>query len=259
MEFNRDTVRKIAANARAAKEVWAGFENNRELCECFHLRPTASGITLVSTLPYAPMRGISVAIADLKPLLSEIVKKTDVLQGIDEDKALNLLEGWGYKSRKSGSFLEENAQALFIQGMILQQNMYNTISTGMCSSVNPGMYEGINFVASELVLADKSSRFDIVGYKDGTLYIFEMKKDRSIPGLAQTAGYAKLINENKQYYLDVLNNYPQCSVHDFDKVAPIAVMQYAANSTSLLIKRAKEAGVGLWFFERAITLRKAIT
>ena len=118
------------------------------------------------------------------------------------------------------------------------------------------MYEGIEFVASELILADKSSRFDIVGYKDGTLYIFEMKKDRTLAGLTQTAGYAKLINDNKSLFLDVLKNYPHCPVNDFEKIIAVAVMRYASNSAALLANRAKDAGVGLWFYERSIALRK---
>jgi len=120
------------------------------------------------------------------------------------------------------------------------------------------MYEGIDFVASELILADKSSRFDIVGYKDASLYIFEMKKDRTLAGLTQTAGYANLINDNKPLFLEVLSNYPHCTVGDFEKVVAIAVMRYAANSAALLKKRAKEAEVGLWFYERSIALRKIV-
>jgi len=118
------------------------------------------------------------------------------------------------------------------------------------------MYEGISFVASELILADKSSRFDIVGYKDGTLYIFEMKKDRTFAGLTQTAGYANLINENKAPFLNVLRNYPHCPVDNFDKVTAVAVMRYAENSAKLLEDKAMTAGIDLWFYERSIALRK---
>jgi len=256
---------KIAQNAKTAREIWEPFAHNKKLCECFHLRPTKSGITLVSTLPYAPMRGISLSAAAVTPLLNEITKKINVLLGLDTKKALALLESWNFKLREidvyfgldeedavaflenrnfeileTVSFMEENAQALFIKGMILKQEMY----------------EGIHFVASELELAGKSSRFDIVGYKDNTLYIFEMKKGRKVAGLAQTAGYAKLINENKHHFLSVLTHYPHCSIDNFNKIIPVAVMGYAANAVSQLTAKAKEAEVALWFYERSITLRK---
>lgn len=46
MDFNKETVSKIAANAKAAQETWGDFAHNKKMCECFHLRPTASGIRL---------------------------------------------------------------------------------------------------------------------------------------------------------------------------------------------------------------------
>lgn len=241
MDFNKRTVENIASNAKTAQEVWKDFAHNEKLCECFHLRPTKSGITLVSTLPYAPMRGIPVKAIELKPLLENIAKRTNVLLGVNAEKSLALLEEWGFKRRKSNAFLEENAQALFIQGMILKQDMY----------------EGIEFVASELVLAKNSCRFDVVGYKNDTLYIFELKKGRKTGGLTQTADYAELINENKECYLEVLRNYPHCAVNDYKEFRPIAVMRYASNSVTQLVNSAKEAGVGIWFYERSIALRKA--
>jgi len=241
MDFNKETVGKIAANAKAAQEAWGDFVHNKKMCECFHLRPTASGITIISTLPYAPMRGIPLNAMKLKPVLDEISASINVLLGIDDDKSMELLDKWGFNRRKPSGFLEENAQAFFIQGMILKQEMY----------------EGIEFVASELVLADSSCRFDVVGYKNNNIYIFEMKKDRTIAGLMQTADYAKLANENKTHYLEVLKNYPHCPIADFDNVIPVAVMKYATNSVTQLENKAKEAGVGLWFYERSIALRKA--
>lgn len=245
-KINEKTVGKIAQNAKAARDVWNDFARDKKLCECFHLRPTASAISVISILPYAPMRGISVEPSVLKDRLKEIAGKTDVLLGIDEEKSLKLMEKWGFKSREpknkeSDNFIEENAQAFFIHGMILKQEMY----------------EGINFVASEFILADESGRFDIVGYKDGALYIFEMKKDRETKGLTQTHNYAELIIDKKQFFLDVLRNYPHCPVDDFERVIAVAVMRYASGSAAQLANKAKDKGVGLWFYERSIALRKA--
>jgi len=103
MDFNKDTVKKIAQNAKAAQNVWNDFAFDKKLCECFHLRPKASGTTVISTLQYAPMRGISVKPNKLKGVLDEIAGMTNVLLGIDVDKSLKLMEKWGFKNKESKS------------------------------------------------------------------------------------------------------------------------------------------------------------
>jgi len=101
MKFNKDTVSRIAKNAKAAQEIWQNFAHDKKLCECFHLRPTASGITLISMLYYAPMRGISVNPDKLKDVLEEIAGKTNVLLGLDANKSLELMKKWGFKSKNT--------------------------------------------------------------------------------------------------------------------------------------------------------------
>lgn len=100
MEFNKETVNKIAQNAKTAQETWGDFSHDKKLCECFHLRPTASGIAIISILHFAPMRGITIKPNKLKDVLTEIAVKTDVLLGIDIEKSLKLMENWGFKNRE---------------------------------------------------------------------------------------------------------------------------------------------------------------
>ena len=246
MKFIDETVEKIAQNSKVAQEIWKDFAHDKKLCECFHLRPTGSGITIISMLPYAPMRGLrDVNPVKLNDELKKLAGETSRLLGVDVDKALEIMVKSGfideeYRINRSGVWKEDNAQALFIKGMILKHDMY----------------EGIDFVASELALAGKSTRFDIVGYKDDDLYIFEMKKDRNQKGFEQVAGYATTINNNKEIFLKVLSKSPYCPVSDFKKVHAIAVMRYAVNSATQVENNAKKVGVGLWYYERSITLRK---
>lgn len=120
MEFRKETVSRITTNAKAAQDVWKEYAHNSKLCESFHLRPTGSGVAIISTLPYAPMRGKTVSPKQLKDELNKIVGRLDALLGVDEDKSLMLMEEWGFKKRafkneKSDKFIEENAQAHFIQ------------------------------------------------------------------------------------------------------------------------------------------------
>ena len=246
MKFKEETVEKIIQNTKVAQEVWKKYVHDRKMCECFHLRPTGSGITIISMLPYAPMRGLCDVNPDkLNDELKKLSGETSRLLGVDEDKASEIMVKHGfideeYRVKRSGVWKEDNAQALFVKGMILKHDMY----------------EGIDFVASELALAGKSSRFDIVGYKDDDLYIFEMKKERPQKGFEQVAKYAAAINNNKEIFLSVLSKSPYCPVNNFKKVHAITVMRYAENSATQLKNSAKKAGVGLWYYERSITLRK---
>ena len=244
MKFIEETVKKIVQNAEVAQEVWMEFAHDKKLRECFHLRPISDGISVISLLPYAPMRGKTVTPDKLKDELEKLAGETNRLLGIDVDKALDIMEKHDFiddkYKKRAGRFNEYNAQALFIRGMILKHDMY----------------EGIDFVASELSLASKSSRFDIVGYKDDNLYIFEMKKNRDQKGFKQVAEYATTINNYKEIFLKVLRKSPHCPVSNFKKVHAIAVMRYATNSVTQVENSAKEVGVDLWLYERSITLRK---
>jgi len=229
------TVYKIARNAKKSQEAWESFSSDENLKVNFHLRPVKDGVTIVSTLPAAPMRGIRVSIADLAKQLKAITgQKAKLLS--DNYNVLEPLKKLGFKSRKEERFREEDVQAMFIQGMISKQEIY----------------DGIEFVASELTL-DGKNRLDVVGLKDNILYIFELKKKRKFDGLAQTAEYIKLVEQNKSYFLDVLSCYPNNPVTTFKSVRGVAVMRYAANATKELITKANNNNVGLWYYEKSIS------
>jgi len=233
-----ETVDKIADNAKAAQKVWKNFSQDPKLRDNFHLRPTTGGITIVSTLPHAPMRGVDVSIDQLDKRLKSISNQMDALLSVNKKTVTDNLNKLGFKIKKSEVFREENVQAMFIQGMVLGQEIY----------------EGIDFVASELNL-NVENRFDIVGIKDNTLYIFELKKGRTLRCVKQTANYVKLVKDNEAAFKKVLSDYPHNPVSAFENVRGIAVMRYAANATEKLIKSANEKGVGLWYYEQAITFR----
>lgn len=250
MAISKRTVNRIAENAKMASNVWKTVENklDEKFKECFHIRPTGSGVTIVSTLPVAPMRGIRdiKCFDNLQKTILELNNKIKVLVCTDHKKILQVLEGFGFNERKIDESkqrpaLEEDVQAKFIRGMITKQYVY----------------DNINFVASELILEDGGKRFDVVGFKDGTLYIFELKKGRKIGAFRQVAEYAKMVGDNRDHFLQVLKSYPIFPVNDFNEVTSIAVVQYAANSTSILKKEAEKEKVGLWFFEESLSFRKS--
>jgi len=239
MSINQTTIDLITENAKEAKKAWKMFAHQEKLRESFHLRPTTSGVTIVSTLPNAPMRGIEIKARELAEKLEGIVKHKELLLSVDPEKVRICLSDIGFKSRRTTACREEDVQAMFIRGMISDQESY----------------ENIKFVASELTL-DRQHRFDVVGYKDGVLFIFELKIARSFEGIGQTAQYVDFVRENKAEFLKVLSCYPHYSVTDFDSVQGIAVLRYAANATSKLAIIAKKVNTGLWYYEPALSFQK---
>ena len=54
-----------------------------EFRSCIHLRPTSSGVTVVSTMDVAPMRGKPTCLGCLKEILSML---SEIITGSDDDK-----------------------------------------------------------------------------------------------------------------------------------------------------------------------------
>lgn len=240
MKINQDTVNGIIENAKEAKRIYGGLKLDDHFNMCFHLRPTSKGITIVSTLSDAPMSGKDVPQEKLEETLLVLNENLKRICGDDTKKALDILNGIGYKERGTRtSDLEENIQAGFIKGLLSKQPDY----------------EGIEFVASELALT-QGSRFDVVGFKDGVLYIFELKKGRTFKAMKQVADYVKLVEENESAFRKILSVYPNRAIDSFTDVKGVAVMEYAMNTTNKLREEAEKNDVGLWYYEPALCFRK---
>ena len=161
-----DNIKKVKQQAIEVKKILDKYfddfsDNEIQFRAAFHLRPTSSGdTTILSTLPIAPMRGISVKNDKLMARLTEL---RQVLNEPDDGKRLKLLKDMGFKKRRSVSQREEDAQAFLIRELIL----------------NPKEYNHMQFVASEFDLfdygekKDEVKRPDVIVYKDGILYDIE--------------------------------------------------------------------------------------
>ena len=248
MKINQDTVNGIIENAKVANE---GIY--KELCldanfrERFHLRPKRGEITIVSTLSAAPMWGKSVKKEKLEETLKKLKSRLKDFYSVNLDKVRDALHDLEYNTdrKTDDSRLEANVQAEFIQGMLAGQQDY----------------KGIKFVASELTLGKesrdtegKTSRFDVVGIKGKTLYIFELKRDRTSI-IEQVVDYVTLVNTNKDAFRDVLRVYPNHAVGDWDKVKGIMVMAHAVNVDKNIDEKAKKIGVELWYYEPALRFK----
>lgn len=229
-----ETIDRIINNAKIAAPIWDKFINqkeNKNFKAYFHLRPTSIGITIVSTSPYAPMRGIKVSAAELEYTLSEIKKSYNSLVSADETTAKNRFAELGFKARTSDIMREENVQARMIRGMVR----------------NRPQYENIRFVASELTIMQKH-RLDVVGIRDEVLYIFEMKNIRSTKAPDQADRYLEHISQRDNDFKTLLNVYPG-GPFDYKGVEGISVEPFAEN-TSLRER------TNLWLFEDGLDFYK---
>ena len=168
--------------------------------------------------------------------MKQLKGKFKDIYSVNPDKVKDALHDLKYNTdRKAGnSRSEAEVQAEFIQGMLAGQ----------------ADYEDIKFVASELALM-QGYRFDVVGIKEDTLYIFELKRDRTRK-VGQVAEYVELVNANEEYFRKVLSVYPNHAVGDWEKVQGVMVMAHAVNVHKTIGEKAQDIGVEVWYFEPAL-------
>lgn len=228
---------KIKQRALDSKRKFGDFFKQEEhnFRASFHLRPTSSGVTIVSTLPVAPMRGINIQNDKLGEKLLEIRR---ILNETDNNKILELLRGAGFNMRTSESNREENVQAALIRDMVL----------------HPANYEDMFFVASEFDLfgygenGKETKRADVLAYKDSFLYNIELKNQRLTETAKQVNGYVKHIKDNLDAYSDCLAEFPNCNIQGITDVKGIALVPYSERSGGGLEETSELLGIELWFF-----------
>lgn len=247
---------KIIRNARNASTALGRLNGKLTdqglLWDYFHLRPTSGGVTIVSHHPLAPMRGADCTADTLEDTLLRLDGHLSTLAAEypKEEELFAVLDrfGFSHRSERKEKDLEEDVQAAFISGMI---------SRG-------AEYEGIQFLASELILRDEDSsqqnRFDVVGYKDHILYIFELKRGRTTAIYEQMDRYRKHFEAYRQEFIELLTAYPRTAcpeaVEKIKDVKYVAVMKDARLSRQDWMTKAKNACVDTWFFRPTLAFRK---
>lgn len=245
--MNTSTVKSIYRRSAIAKEVLAQYLDHHPSTELFqtyfHLRPTSKGITIVSTLPDAPMRGISVKNADgLQNTLERLGTLLPHLVDANSAQVVETLRPLGFKKRSKKSFREEDVQATFIRRMIAH---------------DPAC-QNIQFVASELTLA-RAMRFDVVGYRpsDDTLFLFEMKKGRETSATTQVLNYRRHIEEHRDNFAKVLSVYPNFPVSGFSSIKCVTVMKFYENSPESVWENTVTAhDVDIWMYDSELHFPK---
>ena len=251
----KETIKKIIQNAQGTctvlNELNGKLKHQGRLWKYFHLRPTSDGVTIVSHHPLAPMRGTSRTVDELEKTLMDLDGQLNPLAAEypDEEKSYKIFDNFSFHRRdeQEGRELEEDIQAAFISGLVS----------------NGAEYEGIQFLASELILPDedakKQNRFDVVGYKENTLYIFELKRGRVTTIYGQIDCYRTHFESHIQEFKNLLAAYPctACSeAVEIKSVKYVAVMKYAELSQYNWTEKTRNAGVETWFFRPALAFRK---
>jgi len=223
----------IIKYAKIATQAWESFiktDNNRQrIRNYFHLRPTNSGVTIVTTLNDYEMRGVP-SIKDAEKLLiwlEKIDKGYEVLTSLNnEKKKKEIMKHLGFPKRKNvnNRKLEEKTQAIMINTMTKDKNL-----KGELSAKNP-----IRFIASELIFEQGKHRIDIVGYDEQDIYFFELKKGRT-KAVEQVKDYVEYYSKRDKYVVlkQLLENYPINFVKKIKRLIGVMVMEHAENSVKL--------------------------
>lgn len=220
-----ETGKKHIENAIMAARVWNEFDGTMKdrLKKYFHLRPTSSGVTIVSTLPVAPMRGLNNIKTedDLRRKLKTIDDDFQQITAKKDEKAEVALKELGFKKRDGNKCvpLEEYYQAIMIN-MMNKEDGHKIF----------GNATPIKFVASEFIFEKGSHKIDIVGHDKKDLYFFELKKERTFK-VEQVSDYVKYYSEKKSILDDLLSNYPINPIKfKYEKIKGVMVMRHAENS-----------------------------
>lgn len=178
------------------------FENKNEIIQkkTIKVRPTAEGFTVYSLESNHPMRGDNKA------------KKRDV------DAINHIIEHPDFTDRgkeAANGFREDDVQARFALGMLN----------------NEEQFEGIEFVTAEFVLEKENNRIDVLGVKDDTLYIFELKKSTTTKVFEQMAEYLEeMSSKYDDTYKEILQYYPNMNGRNIKKFVTIAVMPWSEHT-----------------------------
>ncbi len=236
---------KIIDNAVIANKVCGSLSkiDVNELKKYFHLRPTNSGITIVSTLPFAPMRGFIVTSKEaLEAKLKEILLKVDKLYSQDEAIVKATMKELGFKSRQTDSnLLEEKCQARMINSMSADKFLKEKLNTK----------ENIQFIASEFIFEQGKHKVDIIGFDGNDLFLFELKKGRTTK-VDQVTKYVDYYSteEKGDILKSILKVYPCNSIQKFNEIRGVMIMEFHPNTPHNWQKLAKDNSIDILFFDK---------
>jgi hypothetical protein len=231
MKLSDNAKKKLASIGKTAIEVEKlnNQYSQSGVFKFFQLRPKEGGIQIISLLPSHPMRGgddLTAEDADRK--ISAIATKIAAFGGDAFLPSADLAAlGFHKRQNDTDTYREDDVQAAFSLQML---------SGGE-------QFDGIKLVATEFLMAGANKRVDVLGVKDSTLYVFELKRKRYNSTYAQAARYRDELKDNIEDYIELLRHYPNMASVKITDVAAVAVMPWANGH-----RLTKLYNVGHWLY-----------
>lgn len=228
-----EKLKDIEISAMKAEELRKAYSATG-IFKFFQLRPKGNKkIELVSFLPHHPMRGKELTINNCEDVLAELISRLTEHEGapLVENNLQYFEKNMGFpdRSRKTKTYREDDVQAAFC----LQQLQ------------GAQAFEGIQFVTSEFLMVQENKRIDVLGIRDATLYLFELKKDKSNKAYSQVSTYKAELESNMGAYLELLRHFPNVPVNAASlNIEAVAVMPW-----SKCHRLSKPVGVSHWLYE----------
>lgn len=214
----------LLKHAKEAKEIWdnkLSKSSKNTFVKFFHIRPTSSGFTIVSTNSEKPMNGNNKinSCSKLEELIS-ICNEELEKENINWNRLG--IEG-GYKKT------EADIQAWLINVINNQNNKFDLYYQELTSALE---VKNLYFIGSELIFQERTTkggqRPDIVAHDgDGTVFLLELKcsKGDSIEEARNQVNEYVKIYQNDEAYKKLLLNYPMTrNLNNIEKYVGIVVV-----------------------------------
>lgn len=194
----------------------------------FHLRPRANDVTIVSTHPDCPMRGISISISKVATTMAQMADCINTENGTVDWTRIQKLTGEAFVTGHQN------------QEFFYQMNMINNMESNQRLKALLQV-DNLYFTASEVIFSrgkEERKRIDIVSHNGmGKVFFFELKAPENIKDdpISQVKGYLKLYGKGgikNQIFEEIMANYPQNPITNITEYAGYGVVGYG--STPLL-------------------------
>lgn len=188
----------------------------------FHLRPRANDVTIVSTHPDCPMRGINISISKVAAAMAQLADCVNTENGTVDWTKITKLTGEAFVAGYQN------------QEFFYQMNMINHMENNQKLKALLQV-KNLYFTASEVVFSrgqESRKRIDIVAHNGmGKVFFFELKapENRKDDPISQVKGYLKLYGKGGMKNLvfeEMMANYPQNPITNITEYAGYGVVGY---------------------------------
>jgi len=214
---------------RANPDVYKKFK------KYFHLRPCSNKITIVSTHPDRPMRGIKVGVTKLintVEFLADCIKNDETINWNKIEKE-NYNSGKGFeKGGKDNKKANGNKEYPHQAEMINNLENNTKLKKLLC-------VKNLFFNASEVIFSrgrnEKRKKLDIVAHDgEGKVFFFEMKapENKKDDPIKQVREYLEMYGKKgikNKIFEEMLKNYPQGSITNINSYVGYGVIGYNNN------------------------------